>query len=95
MMKTNEKLPEVILNVALRKGEDGFIVAECIEIPGCMSQGRTEEEASQNIMHAIRACLAVMLEDFTKQSRQLPNLGGIEKQEAFRVSAPELEPVAA
>jgi predicted RNase H-like HicB family nuclease len=95
MKNANQALPNIILNVALRKGENGYIVAECIEIPGCMSQGHTEEEATKNIADAIKACLAVMLEDLLKQSRQLPNLVGIEKQEAFRVSPPELEPVEA
>ena len=33
------------LPVILRPGEDGFIVAECPLIPGCISQGRTREEA--------------------------------------------------
>src|SRR2546422_8743556 len=93
-MKETEKIPGVILHVALRKGEDGLMVAECLEIPGCMSQGETVEEASKNIVDAIKACLAVMLEDSLKQARHgLPNLVGIEKQEAFRVAPPELEPV--
>jgi hypothetical protein len=30
-----------VFNVYLKEGVDGFIVAECLEIPGCMSQGRT------------------------------------------------------
>lgn len=43
--------------------EDGYVIAECVEIPGCMSQGRTEAEAKVNIMKAIEACVSVMLED--------------------------------
>jgi predicted RNase H-like HicB family nuclease len=38
-------------------GEDGFIVAECPIIPGCVSQGRTREEALKNIREAIELCL--------------------------------------
>ena len=45
------------LPVVLRTGEDGFLVAECPLIPGCISQGRTREEALQNIREAIDLCL--------------------------------------
>jgi predicted RNase H-like HicB family nuclease len=34
-----------------------MIVADCPAIPGCISQGRTEEEALRNIEEAIRGCL--------------------------------------
>lgn len=45
------------LPVVLRAGEDGFLVAECPAIPGCISQGRTREEALRNIREAIELCL--------------------------------------
>lgn len=34
-----------------------MIVAECPSIPGCVSQGRTEAEALENIKEAISGCL--------------------------------------
>jgi len=34
-----------------------MIIAECPAIPGCVSQGRTEQEALDNIAEAIQACL--------------------------------------
>jgi len=43
--------------VALREGLDGWIVAECVAIPGCISQGRTRDEALANIREAIELCL--------------------------------------
>ena len=45
------------LPVVLRPGEDGFIVAECLVIPGCISQGFTRDEALANIQEAIALCL--------------------------------------
>ena len=45
------------LPVILRPGEDGFIVAECPLIPGCISQGRTREEALTNILEAVALAL--------------------------------------
>jgi predicted RNase H-like HicB family nuclease len=43
--------------VNLQRDETGMLVAECPAIPGCISQGRTEQEALQNIQEAIAACL--------------------------------------
>lgn len=40
-------------HVILRNGEDGYIVAECPSLPGCISQGKTEAEALANIKEAI------------------------------------------
>ena len=37
----------------------GVCVVECPAIPGCVSQGRTEAEALENIKDAIRQCLEV------------------------------------
>lgn len=47
--------------VSLERDEDGFYVASCPELPGCHSQGRTREEALNNITQAIRGYLASML----------------------------------
>ena len=43
-------------------GEDGWLVVECPAIPGCISQGRTREEAIANIRDAIEGCIAVRRE---------------------------------
>jgi predicted RNase H-like HicB family nuclease len=45
------------LPVILRPGDDGFIVAECPLIPGCISQGRTREEALANVRDAVALAL--------------------------------------
>jgi predicted RNase H-like HicB family nuclease len=49
------------LLVTLDPDETGMIVAECPAIPGCVSQGRTEVEALENIREAIAACLETRL----------------------------------
>ena len=41
----------------LEPDETGMIVAECPSIPGCVSQGKTETEALENIREAIAAGL--------------------------------------
>jgi predicted RNase H-like HicB family nuclease len=50
------------LPVTLERDETGMIVAECPAIPGCVSQGETEEEALANIREAIVGCLEVRAE---------------------------------
>jgi predicted RNase H-like HicB family nuclease len=47
------------LAVILERDETGMIVAECPAIPGCVSQGQTEQEAIANIREAIVGCLEV------------------------------------
>jgi predicted RNase H-like HicB family nuclease len=41
----------------LEKGLDGYIVAYCPALKGCITQGRTEEEALKNIKEAIELYL--------------------------------------
>ena len=44
-------------------GEDGYWVAECPSLPGCISQGKTKEEAIENIREAIKGYIATLEED--------------------------------
>jgi len=45
------------LPVVVRPGEDGWFVVECPVIPGCISQGRTRDEALANIREAIELAI--------------------------------------
>lgn len=47
----------MMFHVVLTPDEDGWIVAECPALPGCFSQGKTEQEALANIKEAITAWL--------------------------------------
>ncbi len=51
------------LPVILSPGEDGYLVAECPVIPGCISQGRTRAEALRSIREAIELCLEGQAEE--------------------------------
>lgn len=48
------------LKVLISEGEDGWLVVQCPSIPGCISQGKTLEEALNNIKEAIEGSLEVM-----------------------------------
>jgi predicted RNase H-like HicB family nuclease len=45
--------------VTLTTGEDGLVVAECPSLPGCVSQGKTRDEALSNMKEAIEGILEV------------------------------------
>ncbi len=48
--------------ITIARDEDGVYIAECPSIPGCVSQGATEQEAERNIQDAIKECLEVRAE---------------------------------
>lgn len=76
---------DVDLNVVVREvvdEGDTYYVAECIEIPGCVSDGATAEEAKKNIQNAMELCVGVILEDAIREltrQRPLPDLRNIVK----------------
>jgi predicted RNase H-like HicB family nuclease len=49
--------------VIIHAGEDGYWVAECPSLPGCISQGKTREEAAANIKEAIKGYIAALEAD--------------------------------
>jgi predicted RNase H-like HicB family nuclease len=49
--------------VLIYPGEDGYWVAECPSLPGCISQGQTREEAVHNIREAIDLYIDTLRED--------------------------------
>ena len=64
----------MIFNVTIDRDEDGVFVVECPAIPGCVSQGKTKEEALENIKDAITLCLQVRSEKgmpLTIETRQV------------------------
>ena len=48
--------------VIIYPGEDGYFIAECPSLPGCISQGKTRPEAIENIREAIQLYIEVLLE---------------------------------
>jgi len=52
--------------VTLTEGENGFIIAECPSLPGCLSQGKTKDEALLNIREAIELSIE------TRKEHNLP-----------------------
>jgi predicted RNase H-like HicB family nuclease len=49
--------------VLIYPGEDGFWVAECPSLPGCISQGKNREEVVTNIREAIEGYIRALQDD--------------------------------
>ena len=84
------------LTALMRKyEEDGqtYFVAECLEIPGCVADGETEDEAANHLNEAMHACVKVIFEDCLKmaKSRSMTrDFVGITSQRTVEFFAPEL-----
>ena len=64
----------MIYRVIIEKGEDFGYIAHCPAIPGCHSQGKTIEEAIENIKDAIRGCLSVLDKDLISEKKELASI---------------------
>ena len=89
---------DIHLNVVIREvSDDGetYYPAECPEIPGCVSEGATEDEAKRNIQDAMRLCLSVIPEDAVRQLADrapLPDFEKLVKRSRMHVRAtPQLQ----
>lgn len=52
----------------IEQDEDGTFVAECPSLPGCVSQGKSRDEAVKNIKDAIQG----YLESLKKHNEPIP-----------------------
>jgi predicted RNase H-like HicB family nuclease len=43
----------MIVKLVVQRGEDGYFVANCPSLKSCWSQGKTREEALENIREAV------------------------------------------
>ncbi len=54
--------------------EDGYFIAECPSLPGCISQGKTEQEALTNIRDAIKGYINALEQDGLPVPEELNSL---------------------
>jgi len=45
------------INILYEKDEDGYFIASCPDLEGCYTQGKTLQEATENIKEVIELCL--------------------------------------
>jgi predicted RNase H-like HicB family nuclease len=61
-MSTFATSPKPVRQIIIYPGEDGYWVAECPTLTGCISQGKTKQEAIVNIKEAIDLYIEVLQE---------------------------------
>ena len=49
--------------VVIYPGEDGYWIAECPSLPGCISQAETKQQVVNSIREAIEGYIVVLKED--------------------------------
>ena len=81
-MLRNTPLIQVILmeknyRVVIEPGEDGWFVVTVPALPGCITQGKTVEEAEKNAKEAIEA----YLESLIKRHKKIPDQQGVRIRE--------------
>jgi predicted RNase H-like HicB family nuclease len=64
--------PEVnmIVKVLIKQGEDGYFVASCPSLKSCWSQGKSREEALENIREAIALYLEPQANELIQDESQ-------------------------
>jgi predicted RNase H-like HicB family nuclease len=55
-------------HVKIKKGQDGYYVAQCKELPAAITQGRTRKEAFKNIKEAIELVLEDMKAEISDEA---------------------------
>jgi predicted RNase H-like HicB family nuclease len=55
--------------ILLKKQKEGGYTAQCLEVPGAISQGETKEEAIKNAKEALALVLEVLKEEARKKER--------------------------
>jgi predicted RNase H-like HicB family nuclease len=55
--------------ILLKKQKEGGYTAQCLEVPGAISQGETKEEAIKNAKEALALVLEVLKEEARKKKR--------------------------
>jgi predicted RNase H-like HicB family nuclease len=63
-------------NIIIEKGEDGYLISEVVDLPGCHTQGKTMEELINNTKEAISLYL-----NATGQDKVREKFIGIQKLE--------------
>jgi len=58
------------LTVILREEEEGGYSVQCLELPGCISEGETREESLVNIREAVEGYLEAFPEELDQLKRK-------------------------
>ncbi len=66
-------------NIVIEKGEDGYLISEVLEIPGCHTQAKTMDELLKRTKEAIELCVEVEKSETTVEIKFPVRFIGIQK----------------
>lgn len=69
IVRTKHKSKTITVRVLIEQDEDGLFVVSAPSLPGCHTQGKTYEEALENIKKAISLCLEVAEENVSYKEK--------------------------
>ncbi len=69
--RTDDRSEWVLKCVVTRDTLDGGYIAECVDLPGAMSQGETQDEAMTNLIDAMTDIISLRLQKRLPQSASL------------------------
>lgn len=75
------KLKKYNLQVVIEQDEDGMFVADCPALQGCYAQGKTFEEALNNVKDVIVMCIEELKEEKKKIDLKYPEVIGIKNMQ--------------
>ncbi len=73
----------IVVKEVVEENLASYFVAQCVELPGCVAEGDTEEEARTAMQSAMSSCLSVLFEDSIRQltgRTPPPDLRGVSSQ---------------
>jgi len=68
-------------NIIIEKGEDGYLISEVLEIPGCHTQAKTMDELLKRTKEAIELCVQVEKDETALEIKFPVKFIGIQKIE--------------
>lgn len=80
-------MSRLVFNISVVKGEDGYFIAYCKEIPGCASQGKTVKEALANVTEALLGCLEALAHEAGTEVTVKPSAGSLVKTQKLALTA--------
>lgn len=67
--------PKISFSVELTKGRDGYIVAECPDLPRCVTQGKTEDKALSNLHDVVTTAFALITGNWLANAKRADDSG--------------------
>jgi predicted RNase H-like HicB family nuclease len=59
-------MSQMTFRINIWRGEDGYLIGQCVELPAAITQGKTTDEVVENMKEAVQ----LVLEDMNRESQE-------------------------